>query len=524
MTKPSILWVDDEIDLLKPYIIFLAGKGYDVTTVNNGTDALEAVRGRQFDILFLDENMPGISGLETLTEISRLRPTMPVVMITQNEEENIMDMAIGKQIADYLLKPVNPSQILMTLKRNLHRRDILNAQTIARFHSEFRDISMAIGSQRTADDWYALHRRLTDWDLLLDEADDQLHQMLHSLIDEADQAFQRYVRANYLDWIENKEGKEGTERPLLSPDVMRRTIFPMLDRGDHVLFIVIDNLRYDQWCVLRELLADENDIVDDSLYLSILPTATQYARNAIFAGLMPLQISKMYPQYWTDEDEEEGKNRFERELMETQIARFRRKNTITYHKFGNVSGCDQATREITRDRADLAIVVTNFVDMLSHASTDNKMIKELSHTEAAFRALTRDWFKHSHIIDMIRQMGRLGYRTVITTDHGATLVSRPLQVVGDRKTTVALRYKVGKSLNFNSRDARDIFEIKQPARAGLPAPNLSSSYIFATGKSFLAYPNNYNYYVQYYKDTFQHGGISMDEMIIPLATIEPKKI
>lgn len=517
MTNPKILWVDDEIDLLRPYILFLNQKGYDVETINNGRDAIAAIRDNQYDILFLDENMPGISGLEALTEIAGLKPNLPVVMITQSEEENIMDMAIGKQIADYLIKPVNPNQILMTLKRNIHRRDILNAQTIARFHQEFREISMMISDRLTIDEWYGLHRRLTSWDLMIEENDPELHQMLQSLIDEADQAFAKFVRNNYLGWI------QGTaERPMMSHDFVRQTIFPRLDQGEKILLVVIDNLRYDQWTVLREQIAPDFDLEADSLYLSILPTATQYARNAIFAGLTPLKISQMYPQYWTEEEEEEGKNRFEHELILTQIARFRRHDTVGYHKFGNAAGTEQAMREIIQSKANLEIVVTNFVDMLSHASTDNKMIKELAHTEAAFRSLTREWFKHSPLIDLMREMGRLGYHIIITTDHGATRVSRPVQVVGDRKTTVALRYKIGKSLNFNPKDSRDLFVVKRPADAELPSPNLSSSYIFATGKTFLAYPNNYNYYVQYFKDTFQHGGISMDEMLIPAAVLKLK--
>ncbi|MCQ2338346.1 MAG: PglZ domain-containing protein [Paludibacteraceae bacterium] len=516
--KQDILWIDDEVELLKPYTIFLAGKGYEVATCSNGPDAIQLVNEHNYDIIFLDENMPGMSGIEVLSSILRIRPDAVVVMITKNEEENLMDLAIGHRIADYLIKPVNPNQILMTLKKHLHKKEIVSAQTIERFQSEFRQLSTEISEHLTIDEWYDLHRRLTRWDLQLSEQDTGLHEMLHSLMDEADNAFRKYVTTNYEDWIKNSDN-----RPMLSMDIFRKKIFPMLDNGDKVLFLVIDNFRYDQWCVLQSLLSDTFETLSDNLYLSILPSATQYARNAIFSGLTPLQISQMFPDLWVEEGDEESKNSHEVELLRTQLNRFRRHDTFfTYSKIMSANSLDKAYAEMKRCTAPLSVLVINFVDMLSHASTDNSMIRELAADEAAFRSITLDWFRHSGIIDLMENMGRLGYTIVITTDHGMTHIDKPVKVLGDRNTSVSLRYKVGKSLNMDKKDLKEVYEIKRPNEVGLPSPNISSSYLIATGHSFFAYPNNYNYYVSYYKDTFQHGGISMNEMIIPLSEIKLK--
>lgn len=512
---PTILWVDDEIDLLKPYTIFLKEKGYEVVTCNNGHDALDLVAEKSFDIMFLDENMPGVSGLEVLTEISKLRQGMPVVMITKNEEEDIMDQAIGQHIADFLIKPVNPSQILLTLKKHLHKQEIVNTQNITTFRNEFQQLSMYINDKLTIKEWYDLHRRLTRWDLELADGDEGLHSMLHSVVEDANQAFQKFVRNNYIQWM-----KGGDDAPMLSWDIVRKRIFPLLDNGEKVLMVVIDNMRYDQWSVIQDLLGKSFTITQNELYCSILPTATQYARNAIFAGLTPLQIAKRYPDWWVEEVEEEGKNLHEFEMLVEQLRRNGRDVKVSYQKCGNSASIEQASHNLRRSGAELCVAVVNFVDMLSHARTDNKMIRELASSEAAYRSLTREWIQRSGLIEMFNIMGNKGYKIIVTTDHGTTQVDHALKVIGDRNTSVSLRYKVGKSINFDRKELKEIFEIKKPEEIGLPMPNLSSTYIFATGKCFLAYPNNYNYYVTYYKDTFQHGGISMEEMLIPLVQME----
>ena len=509
-----ILWADDEIHLLKPYIIYLQEKGYEVTPVNSGQDAIEACQEQRFDIVFLDENMPGLSGLETLQEIKDLHPTLPVVMITKSEEEHIMEQAIGQKIADYLIKPVNPSQILLCLKKHIHQREIVEEHTNTTYRQEFSDITYMIDTATTIEEWMAVERTLTRWELELENVDSAMHEMLHMQREQANTKFAKFITKNYESWF-----AQGAKRPLMSPDLMKQTIFPMLDAGEKVFFVVIDNFRYDQWKIIQPLLSEWFTIKEEQMYTSILPTATQYARNAIFAGLMPQQIQEMYPNLWIDEDEEESKNNNEESLIQTQLDRFRKRYGYTYYKVNESDFCEKITRQFKGLKTPLNVVIINFIDMLSHSRTDSKMMRELANDEAAYRSLTLSWFKHSPTAEMFRRIAALGYKVVLTTDHGTTRVDNAVQIIGDKNTNTNLRYKVGKALNCS---AKNCFEIARPKQVGLPCPNVSSSYMFCTGNDFFAYPNNFNYYAQFYRNTFQHGGISMEEMLIPLITLEPK--
>lgn len=520
MSNGLLLWVDDEIELLHAHIIFLKKKGYEVITVSNGTDAIDECRHHNFDLVLLDEMMPGISGLETLQQIKEILPATPVVMVTKSEEENIMDQAIGSKIADYLIKPVNPNQILLTLKKNIHQKEIVTEVTQTGYQQNFMNISTRIDSCRTIEDWMEVYKLIVHWELELSSTDSNMTDMLMMQKSEANNSFAKFIRNNYLDWMDAKNMKD-PNRPLMSNSIFSNKIFPLLDKQEKVFLIVVDNFRYDQWKMLAKEIGDMFDI-DENMYMSILPTATQYARNAIFSGLMPTQIAQMFPELWVDEDEEEGKNLNEAPLIRTQLDRYRRSNTkFSYHKVNDSTGADKLLQQFSQlEDNDLNVVVINFIDMLSHARTESKMVRELANNESAYRSITLSWFRHTVLSDLFKRLAESDYTIVLTTDHGSIRASRPIKIVGDRNTNTNLRYKLGKNLKYN---AKEVFAIKEPQKAHLPSPNLSTSYVFATGDTFFAYPNNYNYYVSYYKDTFQHGGISLEEMLIPLVTLKRKK-
>ncbi len=492
MSNHTILWADDEIDLLKPHLMFLRNKGYEVETVNNGHDALLLVEKRPYDLIILDENMPGLTGLETLQRIKQIAPATPVIMITKSEEENIMDQAVGNKIADYLIKPVNPNQILLSIKKNLHSEQLVSDKASSSYREEFNKISNAISDCYTINDWMELYKRLVYWELELAAADTNMDQMLEMQINEAENAFCKFVKRNYEDCITRRGPEE--ERPVMSHDVFKTAVFPALDKGEKIFFVLIDNFRYDQWSVIKSILG-EMFTIDESTYCSILPTATQYARNAIFSGLMPIDIARMFPHLWVDEDSEEGKNLNESELIESLFTRYRRQCRYSYNKINNSVAGERLMRDFANlEQNDLNVVVFNFIDMLSHARTESRMIRELAANNAAYRSITESWFRHSSALDFFRRIADRGYKVILTTDHGTIRVDNPVKVVGDRNTNTNLRYKVGKNLKYNE---RQVYEIKTPERYGLPSPNVSSTYIFATNHDFFSYPNNYNNNVQY---------------------------
>jgi CheY-like chemotaxis protein len=518
MRKISILWTDDEIDLLRPHIIFLREKGYDVDTATNGMDAVDLVKKNYYDIIFLDENMPGLSGLETLGRIKTVVPHVPVVMITKNEEESIMDEAIGSKISDYLIKPVNPRQILLSLKKNIEKKRLITEQTTSDYQNEFRQIGARLSNRLSVDEWIDIYRTLVYWELELSTSEDKaMDEVLVMQKNEANQAFFRFIKENYTGWF----GKPLGERPLMSTDIFRQKIFPILQNGEKVFVLVIDNLRFDQWKILSPIISEYFFTDEEALYFSILPTSTMYARNSIFSGLMPSEIEKIYPQMWDDDDNEGKKNQHEEELLRKQMARLGRKEKFYFDKVSSLKSGKKLTdtvRSILDN--DLSVLVFNFVDMISHARTEMDMIRELASDEKAYRSLTLSWFIHSSLLDLLKVLSGQKIRVVITTDHGTIRVNNPVKVLGDRETNTNLRYKLGRNLNYKS---KQVFEISNPREVFLPSRNVSTSYIFAQNTDFFVYPNNYNYFANYYTNTFQHGGISLEEMIIPVITLSPKK-
>ncbi len=517
MKKTKILWTDDEIDSLRAHIMFLEGKGFEVVTANNGSDAIELVRNNFFDIIFLDENMPGLSGLQTLTELKALDPNLPVVMITKSEEEDIMEEAIGSKMADYLIKPVNPNQILHSIKKNVDQRRLVTEKTTSAYQSEFSKIGMQISDKLSFAEWTEVYKKLVYWELEISHSEDSaMDEVIRMQKGEANNSFAKFIRNNYQTWF----SKNPVGRPMLSPDIFKKKIFPQVDNGNKVFVLVIDNLRYDQFRVLSTVLNNYYRIEEEELYCSILPTATMYARNAMFAGLMPAEIERLYPEYWEDDDNEGHKNRFEMELLQKQLSRLGKNYKLFFEKIGGIKGARKLTDYIGSIlQSDLSVMVFNFVDMISHARTEMDMIKELASDEPAYRSLTLSWFNHSSLLDLLKLLSENKVKVVLTTDHGTIRVDNALKVIGDRETNTNLRYKLGRNLNYNS---KAIYDIKTPATIYLPSRNVSTSYIFATNTDFFAYPNNYNHYAQYYRNTYQHGGISLEEMIIPVVTMSSK--
>ncbi len=517
MQETYILWADDEIDLLKPHVLFLNEKGYKVKTVTNGNDALECFREENFDLVFLDENMPGLTGLETLGQMKTSNPELPIVLITKNEEEHLMEDAIGFKIDDYLIKPVNPKQILLTIKKLIDNKRLVSEKTSMAYQQDFRNLGMTLNENLSYSEWVDVYKKLVFWELSLEKLEDAgMREILTLQKAEANAQFFKFIEKNYLNWL-----KDPDSGPITSNQLFKKKVFPALEANKPTFFILIDNLRYDQWKVINSLLTDYYRLDEEDCFYSILPTATQYARNAIFSGLMPLDMEKRFPTMWQNDEDEGGKNLFEDKFLTDQIQRsYRKECKHAYHKVLTYEQGKDVTDNINNLMGnDLNVIVYNFVDMLSHARTDMAMIRELANDDAAYRSLTVSWFEHSPLFDTLKKLAQKNIKLIITTDHGTIQVKHPSKVIGDRNTNTNLRYKQGKNLNFV---ARDVFHIKNPHDAFLPRLHMSSSFIFAKEDSYFVYPNNYNQFVNYFNETFQHGGVSLEEMIIPFVVYSPK--
>ena len=520
MQNPRILWVDDEIQNLKAHILFLKEKNFDVESASNGSDALDMIRAANYDIVFLDEQMPGMQGLDVLAEIQQIAPQIPVIMITKSEEEHIMESALGSRITDYLIKPVKPSQILLACKKVLDNKKLYTAKVNSDYQQDFRNISMQFFEDNDHRSWSEIYRKLMHWSAKMDENEDKsMEEVLISQLSEANTNFGRYVSRNYLDWLHTNDLED---RPLLSTDIFTQKVFPKLGQGhESVFFILVDCLRYDQWRTFEAILSEMYYMDNEQTYLGILPTATQYARNAIFSGLMPLKIAERFPKLWTNDEDEGGKNLSEEEFLRDQIARKKLNIKWSYHKvITNDDGKTLADNVLNLMHNDLNVIVYNFIDLLSHSRTEMNIIRELAPNESAYRSITRSWLEFSPLLRLMRTLSKRNVKVILTTDHGTVRVKRPIRIIGDRTTTTNLRYKQGKNLNYE--DSKNLFTVRKPEEAFLPQSHVSSTYVFAMDDYFFAYPNNYNYYVNFYRDTFQHGGISLEEMVAPLVEMTPK--
>ncbi|MCB2222192.1 MAG: PglZ domain-containing protein [Bacteroidetes bacterium] len=517
MENIKILWVDDEIDVLKPHIMFLEQKGYAVDVTNNGSEALDMVRDNIYDIIFLDEQMPGLSGIETLEKLKADFPNLPVVMITKSEEELIMEEAIGSNIADYLIKPVNPKQILLSLKKNLENKKLRSEKSTTQYQQTFNQLGMQISGRLDHDEWVDVYKQLVRWELELDNSTDSgILEILNMQKHEANQVFAKFIERNYYDWING----HSDNRPVLSHTLLKEKLFPMITGNRPLFFILIDNLRYDQWKTIQPVIEDKFRVKSDDIYYSILPTVTQYARNALFSGLMPAEIQRKYPNFWIGEDDEGTKNQYEEQLLGEYLKRYGKNIKSSYTKVLNLNVGRKLVESLPNlINNDLNVIVYNFVDMLSHARTEMEIIRELADDESAYRSISLSWFEHSPLKEIFDYLADKKADVIVTTDHGSVRVNDPVKVLGDRNTNTNLRYKVGKALQYNS---KEVYEVRNPDDIYLPRLNVSSSFIFCKKNDFFAYPNNYNYYVNYYKNTFQHGGISLEEMLIPYIVLSAK--
>lgn len=518
MALGKILWVDDEIDSLQSQILFLQNKGYEVTALTNGFDAVDYVRENPLDVVLLDETMPGITGLETLAKIKEINGSVPVVMITKNETENLMDDAIGSQISDYLIKPVNPNQVLLSLKKIIDNKRLVAEKTTTAYQQQFRNLFMALNSNPDYNEWMEIYKKLVYWELEMEKSDSpEMQEVFQTQKNEANTEFYKFVSKNYAKWV-NPKGDDG---PVMSHTLFKFKILPHVEKGVPTFFVLIDNLRFDQWKAIQPIFAENFRILEEDSFYSILPTATQYARNAIFSGLLPVDIEKTFPQQWKNDDEEGGKNLHEEEFFRAQLKRLRRDDLrVSYTKIlNNQAGQDLVNNVHNLLTNDLNVIVYNFVDMLSHARTEMEVLKELAGDEISYRSVTRSWFEHSPLNQALKKIADKKINLILATDHGTVRVKTPVKVIGDKQTTTNLRYKHGRNLNY---EAREVLAFRDPKEAGLPVPSVNSSFIFAREDQFLCYPNNYNYYVNYYRNTFQHGGVSLEEMIIPVIKMTTK--
>ena len=515
MTDVKILWVDDEIDLLTPHFLFLKDRGYITKPCSNGQDALDLIKNESFDIVLLDENMPGLNGLETLTEIKKVKNELPVIMITKNEEEHIMNEAIGRKIADYLIKPVNPNQILLALKKIFSKKNIISEKISQDYQKQFSLITKELEEINSFDEWEIFYKKMIFWELELESSNDKsMIDIFKNQFKEANLKFFNFISKNYNKWL--REDKS----PVLSHQLFKKKISPKIENNKPCILLLIDNLRYDQWKIISSEITEFYKIESESSFMSILPSSTQYSRNSIFSGMTPLEISKKLPQFWINDNKGNSKNMFEKELLENQLKRLNQNIKFSYNKITESIKFKELIDNLNNNlNESLTVFVVNIIDIISHAKTEMKMIKELAPDIKAYRSLTLSWFKNSPLKELIIRASELGFNLILTSDHGTINVETPIETISDRNSSSNLRYKTGRSLTVNS---KKVLKIDNPEDFELPKVSINSSYFFANQNQYFIYKNNYNKYVNYYKNSFQHGGISMEEMIVPFVFLKPK--
>tara|TARA_Y200000002_G_scaffold55084_2_gene40451 strand:+ start:7452 stop:8993 length:1542 start_codon:yes stop_codon:yes gene_type:complete len=511
----KILWIDDEIDFFHSHIIFLEQKGFEVIKAKSGAEGLIILDNSRIDVILIDQNMPGLAGTETIKLINEKFDQTPIVMISQNSDDNTIDQAIGNRVKDYIIKPINPNQVLLTLRKILSKKELINNTTLDNYQKKYQEINNLINECSSLEDWKNVYKTLVKWEIKLSNTDDvDIVEIIMSQKKYANNLFSSFIEKNYQKELEN-------ESFVSSINIFKKHVFPNINRKESTLLILIDNFRYDQWKMIEGLITENYTIDEEFLYTSILPTTTQYSRNSIFSGLSPLQIKKKYPSYWVDEFDNTNKNKFENQLLEDQLTKLGLKFKHKFIKISNSKDSKSFNKNlINQQKFNLTTVVYNFIDMISHAKKDVKLIKELASTDKAYRELTLTWFKNSDLYDTIKKSKDLGFRIIITSDHGTINVDKPSKVSGAKKISNNLRYKTSDQIIFNS---KDVIEFKNPNSFELPSYNLNSSFIFARNNTFFVYPNNYNEYVSMYKDSYQHGGVSLEEMLVPFLILSPKR-
>ena len=514
--KFKILWIDDEIDLLTSHFIFLESRGYLIHPCSNGREGISILESKKIDLVLLDENMPGLNGFETLSIIKHTKPNIPVIMVTKNEEEKIIDDAIGSKISDYLIKPVNPNQILHSLKKILNQKNLISEKASDEYQKDFKKISLDLLSANSFIDWVDLYKKFIYWKIeLMELENNSMLSILENQLKEANLVFGKFIKNNYLKWINSRENN-----PTLSHNVFKNKIIPCIKNNNSTLLILIDNLRMDQWKIIEPLISKYYNIQQEDLYCSILPTTTQYSRNSFFAGLTPKQIKDKFPDLWIDDIQKGNKNKHENELLTKQLESLNIKHNSKYFKITSLNDAKRMVLKLKElKKIKLNTIVYNFVDILSHAKSEMNIIKELAFEDKGYLSLTFSWFKNSPLYELIQKASELNFQLIITTDHGTINVTNPLEIIGNKGTSLNLRYKYGKGLKFPQ---KKVFEISDPINYQLPKYSHEDKYVFALENSYFIYPNKFNEYAKHFMNSYQHGGVSLQEMLVPLIKLSPR--